>query len=362
MFAISTTLIMESLHHTPLPPFLSIPRELRDEIFSYLVLPEHVYTSTSQPNAQSLHRSSKKIETYIDTRIYVPARAPSNILSVCRQLREDFLDHISRLANALTLPSIPNTKPVEENESNVLAARANQSDEDIAERSRDNDTVRITMEIERPMRGDFGYFTPVRDTISPRLASMAFLLHRLQRVKFVVWGGIAWWDGPPKVSRKSTGQRGTFSRVHSDQTDEQRATQSVESFISVSTEYEVKPDPLTVSMDKLLKLMPNVQEVDIDVLIHSREYLNWNLPEVVHEGIAGWLGSSISLEGRKFMRVDRRLIVSMVMDRVATFYRRLEERKHDAGVHGNTVHISEGESVVSVGEIVGSCSFADHNR
>lgn len=323
-------------------PFLAIPRELRDEIFSYLILPEHVFTSTSRPDAQSLHQSSKNPETFIDTRIYLPARAPSNVLSVCRQLREEFLHHVCRLANAPTLSSIPGTKPVEETQSNVLAGRANQSDEDTAERHQDNGTVRITMEIKRPMRGNMGFFTPARDTISPRIAAMAFLLQRLRRVKFVVWGGMAWWDGPPIVSRTSSGQRSV-------QSDEPQATQPVNGSNSIPTEHEAKPDPLLVSMDELLKLMPNVEEVDIDVLIHAREYLNWNLPDIKHEGIRGWIGSPISsLEGREFSRVDRRLIACLGPHESVVFYRRLEEKKSDPKApDDNIVHISEGRNEIT---------------
>lgn len=301
---------MQSSHSNLQSTLLTIPRELRDEIFSHIVLPEHVFTSTSRPNAQTLHQSTRNPQAFIDTRIYLPARAPSNTLSICRQLREEFLDYICRISDVSTIPPVPSDKPAEECQSNILAARVNQEDEDMAERRRDTGTVRITMEINRAMRGNMGFFTPVRDKVSPRFTAMNFLLRRLQKVKFVVWGAMGWWEGP---------------------------AQSV-------------IDPLLVSVDEVLKLMPNVEDVDIDIFVPPREYLHWEKPEVRNEGIASWLRSSISLaKDRRFSRVDRRLMVNMPPDRMVTFYRQLEERKYDSSVPDKyTLQVSEGESMVSV--------------
>lgn len=79
---------------TPHSPFLALPRELRDEILGYLILPQYVYTSTSTKDTQNLYKSRQSaIDTYLDTRIYLPSRPPANILATCRQLREECLEH-----------------------------------------------------------------------------------------------------------------------------------------------------------------------------------------------------------------------------------------------------------------------------
>ncbi|KAH7128378.1 hypothetical protein B0J11DRAFT_578596 [Dendryphion nanum] len=321
------------------PSLLTIPRELREDIISHLVLPEHVFTSTSSPNAQSLHQTSETPDTYIDTRIYIPVRFPSNVLSVCRQLRLETIHYVCRLANAPALSSIANETPVEETQSNILAARTNQSDEDVAERHRDNGSVRITMEIKRPIRSrNMGYYTPVRDTISPRFVALEFIFRHLKRIKFVVWGGMAWWEGPPKNRGELPRERNKSTRISRDQTDGATSTHEAEQFLAPAPESNATLDPLSVSMNALLNYMPGVEEVEIDIIIHAREYLNWNLPENRQQGILGWFDAPLfTSTNKKFGKVDRRLMICMTQECAITFHRKLEERKPRKDAVGTTV-------------------------
>jgi hypothetical protein len=57
-------------------PLLALPRELREEILSYLAVPRQVYTSSKTPNAVPTRDSRESYlpvrgfeETYLDSRI-----------------------------------------------------------------------------------------------------------------------------------------------------------------------------------------------------------------------------------------------------------------------------------------------------
>ncbi|KAF2194787.1 hypothetical protein K469DRAFT_547510 [Zopfia rhizophila CBS 207.26] len=311
----------------PRPLLLDLPREIRDEILHYIVLPQHVFTSTPKPNPYSLHRSNKTEGTFIDTRIYLPARSPTNVLGVCKQLHEECLEFIACIANSHRPAPISDPRPVEESRSNQLAARANTDIEEISERKKDDGSVRITMEILRPIRGAMGFYVPTRDELSPRFMALLLLLRQIKRVKFIIWGGWDWWRGP----KETLTPKAEFSATQPEST---------------------KPDQLSVAVDRVLRHLPLVEDVSIDVLMHVSDYWNWDLPEVRWEGIQGWLDGRIyPNDERKLKRVYRRLIACnpAAPARFLTFYRKLEvwEDNGRSGT-GRLVHISEGTAEVSV--------------
>lgn len=310
-------------------PLLTLPRELRDEIFAHMALPQHVYTSSVTPDTRSLHRSNKIWPTYVDTRIYLPVRPPTNILATCRQLREECLQLYASLFNSLLPATITDMRPAEETASNKLAARINASSEELAERAHDDDSVRITLEIQRAIRGTMGYHVPKREDLSPRFMALLPLLRRLKKLKLTVWAGYSWWEGP--VERRFIGievrPTARFKRTSPDQDDKlQEPTQWKEEAACYS-----KPDnALSTAIDAILKNLPLIEEVNVDILMHVSDYFNWDLPDVKWEGVQSWLdGPVCSNTGDGLKRVYRRFVV---LDpgpptKSATFLRQLESRQ-----------------------------------
>ncbi|KAF2466331.1 uncharacterized protein BDR25DRAFT_237443 [Lindgomyces ingoldianus] len=243
-------------------PLLALPRELRDEIYSYMVLPQHVYTATPKPSSHSLHRSR-------------------------------------------------------------LAARLNSNLEESIESAKDDGSVRITVEILVLIRGSMGSYIPSRDKPSPRFLAMLPLLRHLKKVKFLVWGGWDFWFGPPK-RRPGSGRH-------------QKALPSVEQ------------NPLSIALKTLMSYLPNVEEVNIDLLMHIRDYWNLDLPDIKWAGIEGWLLEPIYQASNVHLRkVHRRLMACNADNQSATFYHKLEIR-NDLG-HSNSrllLHTSEGTGEVS---------------
>ena len=306
---------------------LRLPLEIRDEIYSHLVFPEHVFASLPKhSNAQSLQsvsRSSKIAQAHVDARIYVPARPCTNVLRVCSQLREEYLDFYTREINSLQHKSVDTFAP-EDSTTKVETAEADSTSlDDFIERARDEGCVRITLEIQRMIRGNMGGYMPARDTPSPRFLAMTSTFGRLKKIKFLAWSAWTWWTGPPKRSTTNC------------------AT-------SATAEVPFKPDDLTLAIEKLLKHLPLVEEMDIDLLLHEYCYWNWDLPDDRWEGIQYWLDSSIMPpEHQKLRRVYRRLLEceGAPPARAAIFYHQLEEK--DTNPEGKAVvHVSRGSGQV----------------
>ncbi|KAF2120143.1 hypothetical protein BDV96DRAFT_464652, partial [Lophiotrema nucula] len=254
---------------------LTLPRELRDQIYSNLLLPEHVFTSTAKPDTYDLHRSTKKSPaTYIDTRIYLPARPPPNVLLTCRQLREELLQFTAHVLNATNTIPVPSLKPVEESESNRLAARANTNLEEATEQAHDARVVRFTLEIERATRGAFGFYKAVRDTLSPRFLGLLPVLGPVKKIKFTVWVGFEWWSLPRQSRGRTVG----------------------------------KPNALFVAVEEVLKYLPLVEEIQVDVLMHVADYWNWDMADEHKDGVQAWLDHSVcNNQAGRIKRVYRRL-------------------------------------------------------
>jgi hypothetical protein len=326
------------------PLLFTLPRELRDEIYQLLALPQAVISSPSKITNRSLRRlNASDSEAYIDTRIYLPIRAPPNLIGTCRQLREECLDTISYLINSSSTKKgkDENPQPVRE-ELTPFASEGNTEIEEIAERALDSGTVRVTLEMARPYRTNMGAYIPKREAPSPRFLALVPLLSRVRKVKFVVWGAYDWWKGPQqRYIRVPKSERSLVKRTSADETDSVLSKRKID--ISIQAQLmEPKPNPLNVAIDAILEHFPMVEEVDVDVLINPGEYWNWDLPEPRWEGIQGWMDTTIiSKDGKKMKRVYRRLIAcdSSPPARGATFYHQLETLE-DGVVH---VELGTGE-------------------
>ncbi|KAF2797138.1 hypothetical protein K505DRAFT_347440 [Melanomma pulvis-pyrius CBS 109.77] len=329
---------------------LMLPRELRDEIYLLLALNQHVFTSSPKPRDRSLRRRHAVSEAHIDTRIYVPVLAPTNLLGACRQLREECLDIISRIVNSPSHTSSNYPQLAGEVESNGLATRENSQLEEISERAKDDGSVRITLELALPIRTNMGAYIPKRDSPSPCFMALLPLLSRARKIKFVVWGAYDWWKGPQqRYVRVERSERSLVKRTSSDQTDEVlSARKNASSVIPVPA--SSKPNPLSIAIDAIMKHLPLVEEVKVDVLMHAGDYWNWDLPDNRWEGIQGWLDGTIySHEGKKLKKVYRRLIACDPTPpaRGVTFYHQLETCEDmEEGSRNSVVHIAEGSREV----------------
>ncbi|KAF2678052.1 hypothetical protein K458DRAFT_446655 [Lentithecium fluviatile CBS 122367] len=290
---------------------LSLPLELRDHIYSFLLLPQHVYTSSATPETYTIYRSNKDQPTYVDTRIYLPARLSPNILQTCKQLREECLSFHAHHLNSLSPTTVTDPTPPESTLSHKLAARNNTHPDETMERYHDDGVVRITLEILRTFRGTMGFFVPVRDVPSPHFLSFLPLLGRIKKMKFIVWAGYDWWSGNstrPVISIDRS-RRAKPKRTWPDQTDVQQPSVRREDD-SIPSQAR-RPDRLAVAIDTVLQHLPVVEELQVDVLLHATDFTNWDLPEEIKwEGIREWLDGPVSLSaGAQLKKVHRRLIV-----------------------------------------------------
>ncbi|KAJ8109607.1 hypothetical protein OPT61_g7331 [Boeremia exigua] len=291
---------------------LTVPRELRDEIMHHLILPATIYTSSARANTHSLHQhgSRKFEETYVDTRILIPSRLPGNVLSTCRQLRQECLDHQTRLLNS-SAPAEVETPKVEASNSTKTADRSGTEFDEAAECTGDDGvSLRITLEIQRGQSGPFGgFFVPIREELSPRFLALLPLIKHARRLKIVVWPGFDWWNGPTQASpleqwrqKKALLKRiNAYQIGHTEQPGQVEASQTSESS-------QTKPDAVSVAVGKILRQLPAVEELDLNILIATGDLFRWDLPDVKWERIQPWLdGPIVKDEGMRLRKVSRTL-------------------------------------------------------
>ncbi|KAH6644528.1 hypothetical protein C7974DRAFT_408200 [Boeremia exigua] len=291
---------------------MAIPRELREEIIRYLTLPGTVYTSSAQANTQALHQpgSRKSEETYIDTRIFLPSRPPANILSTCKQLRQESLEHHAHWLNSSAAFEIADSNVGPAN-STKIAERSGTEFDEAAERAGDDGvTLRFTLEVQRGLRGPFGFFVPVRKELSPRFSALLPLMKSARRLKIVVIPGFDWWSGGPKTSpleqwrqRKALLKRANAYQVgHTEQPTQAEA-------IETGEPSQPRLDAVSVAIGKLLDQLPAVEELKLDVLIATGDLFRWDLPDAKWENIQPWLDSPISMSGGgQLIKVSRTLM------------------------------------------------------
>lgn len=338
---------------------LTLPRELRDGIFVYLVYPPHIYTSSPKPNTHLVRRTNLKVpDAYIDTRIYLPVQPASNILATCHQLRDEYLSFIAHLASSTRPRAILDwedqvTPDDSESETRDIVHAQDSSEEKemtSIERSRDIGCARFTLEIMRTVRGNMGAYEPIRLSPSPIFLSLLPILSCLRKVKFIVWPGWGWWYGPAqsRLIRRATA-RATFKRTTPDQVDEMRFAepQDEEGEGERAGVEEVYPDALAVAIGTLMKHLPLVEEVHIDVLMNAFEYWNLDLPDPKWRGVEGWLGAPIHIRSPKTAKVYSKLIACQHGSpiRTAAFCHKVQTRTYIDGKL--VVHVAEGFREVS---------------
>jgi hypothetical protein len=286
---------------------LALPRELRDEILSYLTLPDVVYTSSDKPNTENLHRSKIDANTYVDTRIYLPCRISPNVLGVCRQLRAECLHHHTYTLNTQlnSISAAPATEePHERPTSNLVAARLGNETDEEAERLNDRG-IRITLEAQRSQRGKFGYFIPAREELSPRFIALLPLMKSAKNLRLVIWPGFDWWNGSrPRAMRIVDGRQ-----VFGD---------------SAAAE---KTDAVSYAVGKVLEHLPAVEELEIDVLAYVGDVSRWDLPDSMWEYVQYWLDGAVARElPEKLKSVKRRLMSVWNAKSIEAFYVQEETR------------------------------------
>ncbi|EOA85230.1 uncharacterized protein SETTUDRAFT_137723 [Exserohilum turcica Et28A] len=225
-------------------PFLSLPRELRDEILGHLALPPYVYTSSTKKETQHLYQSRRATgDTYF----------------------------------------------AEE-----------------AERACDDGTPRITLEIQRPLRGVHGYYVPVRDELSPRFLALLPLMEKARKLRLTLWPGFDWWNGGPQVFIDKRGN----ARVNPGEA--------------------AKPNAASVAINKILHYFPHVQELSVDVLMQASEGGRWDLPDRKWENVQPWLDASIVPSvGPNMETIVRKLTGFWDVSRPEPFYIQHEVRQSE---------------------------------
>ncbi|KAH9872390.1 hypothetical protein IAQ61_005225 [Plenodomus lingam] len=283
-------------------PLLHLPRELRDRILDFLSLPEHVYTSTATPGPATNHfRDSKQAEkTYVDTRIYLPSCPPTAMLATCTQLRQECLEHHAHRLNSSVLPRPANSK--EKPTSAILAERLGTEFMEETERACDNGLLRITVEVDRKMRGPMGYTIPAREQLSPRFLALVPLMQRARKLQIDVWPGYEWWNGGPQPWTDKYGNlRANVAQVS-------------------------KPNSVTVAIGRILENFPCIQHLDINVLMQASEARGWDLPDRKWENLQPWLDTPITVRGQTLEKSTRNLTISVESSQPESFYTQLETR------------------------------------
>jgi hypothetical protein len=306
--------------------FLALPRELRDEIFSHLYLPSFVYTSSSKPNTENLHRSKVQASTFVDTRIYLPCRVSPNVLGVCRQLREECLQYHRSAMNA------GSNKPADVEKittSNILAGRVGQEVDESAERVGDQG-LRITIESQRAQRGPFGYAIPVREELSPRFLALLPLIERSRRLRVVVWAGYDWWNGSrPRPMIRVNGR------------------------MRMDENAPAKPDAVSFAINQILERLPAVEELEVDILAHVNDISRWDLPDPAWTNVQYWLDGPIASSNTQALKnVRRRLAAVWISKKIETFYEQQESRAGES----DKWHVKRHGDVRTVS--VNLCNFA----
>jgi hypothetical protein len=301
-------------------PLLALPRELRDDILGYLSLPAYVYTSTTTKDTHNLYQSRRSSgETYVDTRICLPSHPPANILGTCRQLRQECLEHHVRLLNSQPPEKLKSTE--EKPMSNVLAARLGAEFAEEAERACDDGTLRITLEIQRSLRGPHGYYTPVRDELSPRFLALLPLMNKARKLRLTIWPGYDWWNGGPQPFYDKRGN----ARINPGEA--------------------AKPNAASVAISTVLQQLPHVEELVVDVLMQAEDGGRWDLPDRKWENLQPWLDSPITPNvGQALKKINRNLTGFWKATEPEPFYVQHEMRQGS----GNTWKVERKGDMVTV--------------
>lgn len=287
-----------------MPTLLSLPQELREGILLQLTLPPKVYTSSARVDAKPPPQTGirKSEETFIDTRIYLPACPPANLLSTCRQLRHECLELHAHLLNSAAANRSKQSTPGAASTTKAAEMTGVELDEAAERTGDDGATLRLTLEVQRPHRNAFGFSVPDRENLSPRFLALLPLMKDARKLRMVVWPGFDWWNGPPQVSPlESWRQRKALLNSASSGQVDQNHQQNTAAYVNESNTVP-KMDSVTVAVGKILVQLPNVEELDLSIFIATGDLFRWDLPDVKWERIQPWLDAPISKTVGKHLR------------------------------------------------------------
>jgi hypothetical protein len=201
-------------------------------------------------------------------------------MGTCRQLREECLER--RLHNSTTLTTSPSLE--KQPLSNVLAERLGSEFAEEAERACDDGTLRITLEVQRQLRGAHGYYIPTRDEVSPRFLALLPIMGKERKLRLTIWPGYDWWNGGPQVFIDKRGNAW------------------------VNSSEAVKPDAASVAIGRILQYFPYVEELKVDVLMQASDGARWDLPDSKWENVQPWLDAPVALTvGETVRTITRKL-------------------------------------------------------
>jgi hypothetical protein len=292
---------------------LNLPRELRDEIIEHLAQPDFVYKSRDKPDFTKRGSRTKQYKYFLDTRIYIPYRIPSNVLGVCRQLREECLQYNYNLLSPL---------PASTTSRGDIPAQDSEDDEvDLdAETERLGDRhLRITIETHR-------HGLNIREHLSPRLLSLLPFMERSRKLRIVAWAGFDWWNGArPRTLVKVNGRP------------------------TIDSTAPARPDAVSFAIGKILEQLPAVEELELDVLANVGDLSRWDLPEVAWANIQYWLdGPIVPNAGQNLRKVSRRLAGVWNPKLVEAIYEQQETRLDGS----ETWHIKRHGDMRTVSNVV----------
>jgi hypothetical protein len=182
----------------------------------------------------------------------------------------------------------------------------------------------ISLEVQRQLRGIFGYAIPAREELSPRFLALLPLMERARKLRLVVWPGYDWWNGSrPK----------TFTKINGRTRIDENAPP--------------KPDAVSVAIGKVLERLPAIEELQIDVLAHVGDLSRWDLPDYVWTSIQYWLDEPIAPQGGQTLKkVGRKIVGVWSSSAMETLYDQHETRASD----GSTWHIKRHGDMRTVRE------------
>jgi hypothetical protein len=168
--------------------------------------------------------------------------------------------------------------------SNVLAERLGTEFAEEAERACDDDTLRITLEVQRQLRGAHGYYIPARDDMSPRFLALLPIMERTRKLRLTIWPGYDWWNGGPPVFIDKRGN----ARINPGEVG--------------------RPNAASVAISRVLKYFPHVEELNVDVLMQASDGGHWDLPDKKWDNVQPWLDAPVMPNiGDTLKKITRKL-------------------------------------------------------
>ncbi|OCL02670.1 hypothetical protein AOQ84DRAFT_228647, partial [Glonium stellatum] len=110
---------------TPPTTLLTLPRELRNEIYTHLFLPAHIYSSYRPKSPYAIERFESEPTHYIDDKLALPTRPPLNLLHTCAQTRHEVLEQYDIQLAQLSASASPNPTTITPTDTTTANTPAN---------------------------------------------------------------------------------------------------------------------------------------------------------------------------------------------------------------------------------------------